>query len=1156
MLSVHVMSRQDVERAASYYEDGEDDYYAKDSDAHQWHGEGAAALGLSGPVDSETFRALLAGEVNGRQVRMSVRRDSKQRIGLDMTFSAPKSVSMQALIHGDKAIIEAHDRAVAAAIKRAETLAQARSKINGKTRVENTGNLIVAAFRHETNREQDPQLHTHAVVMNLTQRRDGQWRALRNDEIVKSTKVLGALYRAELARELTRAGYELRHDRDGLFELAHISRAQVAAFSTRAAQVEAQLAGQGLTRDTATADQKQVATLATRASKRNIDRDELHARWVEHAQSLGIQFDVRRHGLTPLARVIVEAPAREGAERALRYAIAHLTERQSIVGERELFDVAVRHGMGAVRLDDVEQAADRLVQSGFLIREQPRYRPAGEPHAEARPVAWWADYLANRAMGRAAERDYFEQSRDVMAEPTTSQFVRDAIMELEKGTAIAALRDLETVDDLMRQRDADYYERSRDLMAEPETSSFVRQSILALEQEPPTSALAKINMLGNLAFLRALEEGYLPEARDAQQRENAPDYFEASCDLMVDPATPAFVRQAIDELERSAPPDALRDLDALASLTELRMATRSRDLMAEPATSQFVRDAIFALEQRPADEARREINTLGHLMLRRAVEDGFLPEVRDDEQRSALRRAKAQVQHAITVGGLVAVEGRYTTQTAIDREVATLRLESKGRGAVAPIMSGEQARAHLAGVRLNDGQRAAAEMIVTTGNRVVGVQGFAGTGKSHMLDEAKRMMEGAGFRFVALAPYGSQVKALRELGVESKTLASFLAAKDKGLDSRTVVVLDEAGVVPARQMARTLEVIEQAGARVVLVGDKAQTKAIEAGRPFDQLQRAGMTVAGMTQIQRQQDQHLRRAVELAAEGRPSASLAHIASITEIADDSRRRSAVAEHYVALPDRDRTLIVSGTNEARREINHQVRVGLGLAGKGAEYDTLIRRDTTQAERRHAKNYRLGDIIQPERDYARIGLKRGALYRVIDTGPGNRLTVRDAHGSEHRFSPMQAGKLSVYQPERAELSRGDRVRITRNDAALDLANGDRFTVAALARDKVTLTDGKRTVELPAGRPLHLDHAYATTVHSSQGLTSDRVLIDAQTTSRTTARDVYYVAISRARHEARIYTNDREHLPVAIERENEKYAALSISHPVAERHERALGLA
>lgn len=936
MLSHKVLTRQSVGRVANYYGDGADDYYAKGGDAYQWQGKGAEALSLSGAVDAERFRELLAGQVDGKAEgsRGATRQDSSTRIGLDLTFSAPKSVSLQALVHGDAGIIAAHDRAVAKALEHAEERAQARHKVDGKTRIETTGNLIIGKFRHETSREQDPQLHTHAVIMNLTRRSDGQWRALKNDEIVKASKYLGAVYRAELAHELQKLGYQIRHGRDGMFELAHISRRQLEAFSQRSAQVESRLAEKGLTRETATQAEKQAATMASRAAKGATDRDAVHADWVARARELGIQFDRRQWAgheeRAERAREPAEVAGAEAAKRALRYAVNHLTERQAVVGERELIDVAMKHGVGAVRLGDLQAELKRQTEQGYLIRESPLYRPAGERAGEqGKSRQSWVAELAERGMDRVAARE--------------------------------------------------------------------------------------------------------------------------------------------------------------------------------------------------------------------------------------------RVDTAIRTGGLVAGEARYSTQTALEREKRILQIERDGRGRVEPLMSADAARTHLAATTLNRGQREAAELMVTTVNRVVGVQGFAGTGKSHMLDTARAMIEREGYQVRALAPYGSQVKALQDLGVEANTLASFLRAKDKKIDARTVLVIDEAGVVPTRQMEQALRIAEKAGARVVLMGDTAQTKAIEAGRPFDQLQAAGMGTAAMEEIQRQKAPELKKAVELAARGEANGSLAHIEAVIEVRNDGERHARIAYDYTSLnpQDRERTIIVSGTNDSRRDINRRVREELGVAGQGIEYDTLIRRDTTQAERRHSKNYHVGDVIQPEQDYPRFGLRRGELYRVEDTGPGNRLVVRpmtqgqekgltgerqaggDLAGPEGQgvaFSPRLASKLSVYQPERAELAAGDLVRITRNNAEQDLANGDRFKVEAVARDRITLSNGKRRVELATDKPLHLDHAYATTVHSSQGLTADRVLVNANAESRTTAKDVHYVAISRARHEARIYTDSIHKLPAAIMRENIKHAALDLA--------------
>jgi conjugative relaxase-like TrwC/TraI family protein len=920
VLSHKILTRQDVGRAASYYEDGADDYYANEGEASEWQGKGAGALGLTGSVDSERFRELLAGRVteDGRTSRASTRQDANNRIGIDLTFSAPKSVSLQALIGGDPAIVRAHDLAVERAIAVAEERAQARRKWHGRSRVEDTRNLVVAKFRHETSREGDPQLHTHALVLNLTQRRDGEWRALHNDQIVKTTRYLGAVYRAEFAAELQRAGYALRHGRDGFFELAHIERAQLEAFSRRAAHIEARLAEGGLTRETATSEQAQHAALSTRRRKVSIERQALFAEWRARAAALEIDFPRRNPGLVRDAASRAPGPsgdtdagtqaAAEGARRGVRFAVSHLTERQAIVEERELLDVALKHAMGRAALRDIEREIERLSASGYLVREAPLYRAADAlTHGEPRARGVWVSVLTGRGVSR--------------------------------------------------------------------------------------------------------------------------------------------------------------------------------------------------------EEARH------------------------------------RVDEAIQEGRLVPAERRYTTQTALEREKRILQIERDGRGKVAPIAPAEAVRDRLASSQLTFGQRAAIELIASTPNRVAGVQGYAGTGKSHMLDSAKALVEERGYRVVALAPYASQVRALHELGVEARTLASFLAAKEKHLDGRTVLVIDEAGTVPTRQMEAALKVAERADARVILVGDTRQTKAIEAGRPFDQLQEAGMATAHMEQIERQRSERLRKAVELAAKGEAARSLATIGEVREIRDDGQRRAAIARDYarMAPEDRARTIVVAGTNEARRELNRAIREDLGLEGKGHEYSVLVRRDTTQAERAFAKNYSPGELIQPERDYPRAGLERGALYEVVENGPGNHLTVRDEHGKSLEFSPMTCRKLSVYEPERTELAAGDRVRITRNDAALDLANGDRFTVAAVGRSSLTLADGRRIVELPVRGPLHLDHAYATTIHASQGITAERVLIDASSKTRTTTKETFYVALSRASREARVYTDDRTKLPAAVEREAEKHAALEL---------------
>ena len=167
----------------------------------------------------------------------------KHQPGWDLTFSAPKSVSLLALVVDDNRVAQAHDFAVSEALRYLEaTTAQARVKQNGESEIVTTSNWTIARFTHDTSRELDPQLHTHAVVINATQRSDGEWRALSSREMFRAKMLGGAIYRAEFARGLQRLGYEIEvTHQDGRFEVKEFSKEQLRHFSRRREEIEAAL---------------------------------------------------------------------------------------------------------------------------------------------------------------------------------------------------------------------------------------------------------------------------------------------------------------------------------------------------------------------------------------------------------------------------------------------------------------------------------------------------------------------------------------------------------------------------------------------------------------------------------------------------------------------------------------------------------------------------------------------------------------------------------------------------------------------------------------------------------------------------------------------------------------------------------------------------
>ena len=232
MLSIGALGS--AAQGARYYEN--DGYYAKDDPEHRqasaWFGKGSQELGLEGPVDPDIFRAVLEGKVpDGTGTELGRRGgDGKilHRPGRDLTFSAPKSVSLAALVGGDARIVDAHDRAVKAALGWVEkNAAETRLKdpVTGQMIRAGDQKIVAATFRHDTSRNLDPQLHTHSVIANMVQGEDGKWRTMANEGLYERQKLIGMLYRNELAGSLAKLGYDIEKTHaDGRFEIGGVSR--------------------------------------------------------------------------------------------------------------------------------------------------------------------------------------------------------------------------------------------------------------------------------------------------------------------------------------------------------------------------------------------------------------------------------------------------------------------------------------------------------------------------------------------------------------------------------------------------------------------------------------------------------------------------------------------------------------------------------------------------------------------------------------------------------------------------------------------------------------------------------------------------------------------------------------------------------------------
>ncbi len=347
----------DLDRAAEYYSDA-------GRVPSRWLGSGSVMQGLRGEVGAAVLHAQLAGEIRdvSGDRKLGIQRDGQfqHRAGWDFTISAPKSVSAEILIFGREDVDIAHRNAVRTVVDYLEHHA-AQSRINGH--YVKTGNLTAAAYDHVSSRAGDPQKHTHVLIANITFDKDGNARSISNEKLLEFRKSADAIYHQELSRQLQVLGYKVRHDRQGHVEIADYSREALADFSTRSNEIEAALTSRGLTRETASAEARQVAALATRAQKNMPETRGAHeARWRVQAELLGVMPAERNARDMPAGR-----DAAQIAAKAVTEASSHLTEREAVMRVQDMHREAARAAEGRCTWAQIEEALFDAIQRGELV---------------------------------------------------------------------------------------------------------------------------------------------------------------------------------------------------------------------------------------------------------------------------------------------------------------------------------------------------------------------------------------------------------------------------------------------------------------------------------------------------------------------------------------------------------------------------------------------------------------------------------------------------------------------------------------------------------------------------------------------------------------------------------------------------------------------
>lgn len=562
------------------------------------------------------------------------------------------------------------------------------------------------------------------------------------------------------------------------------------------------------------------------------------------------------------------------------------------------------------------------------------------------------------------------------------------------------------------------------------------------------------------------------------------------------------------------------------------------------------RDGLAAVHRRERVFARPERGE--GLAVDHAIEHSFVREAVVPE-RKLLTEALKRGIGAVTVEGVTREmqERPLIRSEAAGREMATtkemLALESRliefakgGRGRF--LRLGDPNRP-CSRDWFNDGQKAAVRHVLGSRDRVIIIRGVAGTGKTTLEQEIGEALAEAGLPVVALA---QSVKASREVLREeagfasADTVARFLKDEEMQESARDgLILVDEASQLGTRDMLKVFEVAEAVDARVLLVGDKRQHRSVTAGEPLKLLEeRAYLRAAEVTEILRQKGDY-KKAAKALSEGRTGEAfekLDKLGWIREVPDSDRYQQLASAYLSAVAEKKRggkpksALVVSPTHAEGDRITEAIRAGLksgGKLGKERAVAVWVPTHLTDAEKADPTQYEPGTLVQFHQN-------------AKGYTKGSRLIV----GEEAEPPTELAKRFEVYRPAPLALAAGDRIRVTAGGTTKDgkhrLSNGTLFTVQGFNRRGDIIVDHGWVIDRDFG---HLTHGYALTSHASQGVTVDKVFVGISSQSLpATDQRTAYVALTRGKEQAVIFTDDRKELLRAVSRADDPISATELN--------------
>ena len=1169
--------------AGNYYTD-KDNYYVLGSMGERWAGQGAEQLGLQGSVDKDVFTRLLEGRLpDGADLSRMQDGRNRHRPGYDLTFSAPKSVSMMAMLGGDKRLIEAHNQAVDFAVRQVEALASTRVMTDGQSETVLTGNLVMALFNHDTSRDQEPQLHTHAVVANVTQH-NGEWKTLSSDKVGKTGFIenvyanqiaFGRLYREKLKEQVEALGYETEVvGKHGMWEMPGVP---VEAFSGRSQTIREAVG------EDASLKSRDVAALDTRKSKQHVDPEVRMAEWMQTLKETGFDIRAYRDAADQRAETRTQAPGPASpdgpdVQQAVTQAIAGLSERKV---QFTYADVLAR----TVGILPPENGVIERARAGIdeaISREQliPLDREKG--------LFTSGIHVLDELSVRALSRDIMKQNRVTVhpekSVPRTAGY-SDAVSVLAQDRPSLAIVSGQGGAAGQRERVAELVMMAREQGREGQIIAADRRSQMNLKQDERLSGEL-------ITGRRQLQKGmaFTPGSTVIVDQGEKLSLKETL--TLLDGAARHNVQVLItDSGQRTGTGSALMAMKDAGVNTyrwqggeqrpatiisepdrNVRYARLAGDFAASvKAGEESVAQVSGGREQAILTQAiRSELKTQGVLghpevtmtalspvwldsrsrYLRDMYRPGMVMEQWNPETRShdryVIDRVTAQ-SHSLTLRDAQG-ETQVVRISSLDSSWSLFLPEKM------PVADGERLRVtgKIPGLRVSGGDRLQVASVSEDAMTVV-VPGRAEPATLPVADSPftalkleNGWVETPGH---SVSDSAKVFASVTQMAMDNATLNGLARS---GRDVRLYSSLDETRTAEklARHPSFTVvseQIKARAGETLLETAISLQISGLESVKPSQvpRLEGAWAPEHSVMEFSHSQEAKLAEAQQkamLKGEAFPDAPMTLYEAIVR---DYTGRTPEA--------REQTLIVTHLNEDRRVLNSMIHDAREKAGELGKEQVMVPVLNT-ANIRDGELRRLS-TWEIHRDA--LALVDNVYHRIAGISRDDGLiTLQDAEGNTRLISPREAVAegVTLYTPDTIRVGTGDRMRFTKSDRERGYVANSVWTVTAVSGDSVTLSDGQQTRVIRHGQERaeqHIDLAYAITAHGAQGASETfAIALEGTEGSRKqmTGFESAYVALSRMKQHVQVYTDNRQGWTDAINNAVQKGTAHDVLEPKSVR--------